>query len=320
MHPHAEVQQRLGLQVLFDFTDIVDAIRFAAEHGFRVLELNLANVAFSRQLRSVRARREIRAAARKHRVKLAAHAIDGPSFFIPDSRAVRCAVSGHKRVLDQAKEAGISRIVMHLGFEMRYGMDGGAAFLHEQYPELYRESVGNALTELKEHARGRAKLCVENVGGFRFEFVHELLDGLLGGNLGLCLDVGHVNVLSAGKRKTELAFFRRHWQHIAHVHLHDNHGKQDEHLALGDGTIDFVPFFRMLAPSEALMVFEVRPKEAALRCLEYYNRKEGLSRRTAPARTQSKGSRVRGSKGSGVLGSKGSRVLGSEGSRVGGKR
>ncbi len=261
--------------------------------------MNLGNIHFTRQLASKRERERIRAAARKYHVKLAAHAIDGPSFFIPNTRAVRCAVGELKRVMDQAKEAGISRVVMHLGFEMCYGQGGGTVLLHDAFPDFYLKSVSDALADLKAYAGGRTRLCIENVGGFRFEFVHEIMDRVLGGNLGLCLDVGHVNVLSARKRKIELAFFRRHWRHIYHVHLHDNHGKRDEHLPLGEGTIDFVPFFRMLAPTGAFMVFEVRPREAALRCLDYFNRR--IEPKLAKGRRQkakTKGSRIRGSKGS----------------------
>ena len=229
-------------------------------------------MAFAEQLSRKRERARIRQASRRCRVKLAAHAVDGASFFVPSPRVVRTAIRELTRLLDQSDEAGISRVVMHLGFEMCYGVDGGPGFLHDEFPDFYQESVGNALAELKEHARGRSRLCIENVGGFRFEFVHEIMDRLLGGSLGLCLDVGHVNVLSARKRKVELAFFRRHRRHVFHAHLHDNHGERDEHLALGEGTVDFVPFFRMLAASPALLVFEVRPRDAAVRCLEYYER------------------------------------------------
>jgi sugar phosphate isomerase/epimerase len=164
---------------------------------------------------------------------------------------------------------------MHLGFEMYYGHDGRSKFLHDVYPEWYERSVTGALDELKRYARGRTRLCIENVGGFRFGFVHRILDRLLGGYLGLCFDAGHVNTLSSAKRRKELAFFRRHKRHIHHSHLHDNHGTKDEHLAVGKGNIDFLPMFRLLADTPALLVFEVRPKEAAVESLDYFYRRIG---------------------------------------------
>ena len=273
MHPSRRVQQRLGLQVLFDFDDIIDAIGFAAAHGFGVLELNLGNLHFSQQLARKRERGRIRKAAKLVGVKLAVHAVGGPSFFEPSPRVSRCAVAELEWVLGQADEAGIVNVVMHLGFEMYYGMAEGSAFPHERFPEFYAELVGNALADLKEHARGKARLCVENVGGFRFPFVHDILERLLGGNLGLCLDVGHVNILSEGTRRKEVAFFKRHRRRVFHAHLHDNHGEHDEHLALGLGNIDFRRWFRFLADTPALMAFEVRPREQALASLDYFKRK-----------------------------------------------
>ena len=272
MHPHQRVRRRLGLQVLFDSSDIVDAIGFADRHGFGVLELNLGNILFGGQLARKRERRRIRAAARQSGIRLAAHALEGSSFFIPSRPALRAAVTDLKRLADQGAEAGIDRVVFHLGFEMYYSVNGRPAFPHEMFPDYFEDAVGGALAELKRYARGRTRLCIENVGGFRFAFVHRILDRLLGGSLGLCLDVGHVNTLGHRKR-AELAFFRRHARHILHSHLHDNHGEHDEHLVLGRGSIDFLPWFRMLARTRALISFEVRPKEAALECLDYYRRR-----------------------------------------------
>lgn len=275
MHPPSGVRSRLGLQILFDFNDILDGVEFAREHGFGALELNLGNIDFSRQLASRRQRGRIRTAANKARVRLAAHAIEGPSLFIPSRRAVRAAVTDLKKTMEQAADAGIGRVVMHLGWEMYYVLNGRPKFLHDVYPEWYERSVTDSLDELKRYARGRTRLCVENVGGFRFGFAQRILDRMLGGYLGLCFDVGHVNTLSPARRRKELAFFRRHRRQIHHSHLHDNHGREDEHLAVGKGNIDFVPMFKLLATTPALLVFEVRPKEAAVESLGYFDRRIG---------------------------------------------
>lgn len=272
MHPSVEVRRRLGLQILFDFQDAIEAIRFAAAEGFSVLELNLGNLDFGRQLARARDRARIRREARRLGITLAVHALEGPSFFIPSTRARRAAVSDLKTLLDQAADAGVKNVVMHLGFEMYYGLGRESVFPHDVFPDYYERSLGDALAELKDHARGRARLCIENVGGFRFEFGHRVMNRLLGGPLGLCLDVGHVFVLSSGKRAAELEFFRRHLRHIHHSHLHDNHGVRDEHLVPGQGRIRFLPMFRLLAATRALLVFEVRPRQAALEGREWFER------------------------------------------------
>jgi sugar phosphate isomerase/epimerase len=266
------VRQRLGLQILFDFSDITDAVEYARAHGFRVLELNLGNVNFTRQLESAPARARVRAAAERAGIVLAFHAVDGPSLFVPSDRVRQCAVAELKRQLDWAAAVGARNVVCHLGFDMHFGVDGANRYTHEEFPDYFRKGIAAALAELKSYARGRARLCVENVGGFRYDLVPPILKGLLGGNLGLCLDVGHLNILAPAQRARELAFFRRHRKSIFHSHIHDNSGVRDEHRALGKGRIDFTPFFRLLAGTDALLVFEVRPIEAALASREYFDR------------------------------------------------
>jgi sugar phosphate isomerase/epimerase len=266
------VRQRLGLQILFDFSDITDAIGFCSDHGLAVLELNLGNIEFQRQLAHARERRRIRAAALRQRVALAIHAIDGPSFFIPSDTVRAAGVRQLKQELDWARGIGARDVVMHLGFDMNFGLNGGARYTHQQFPDYYAAALSESLAELKAYARGRARLCVENVGGFRYGLTPPILGKLLGGNLGLCLDVGHLNIQPPKQRAKELAFFRKHLPSIFHSHVHDNSGLRDEHSALGRGRIDFVPFFGLLAKTDALIVFEVRPKESALESLRYFEK------------------------------------------------
>jgi sugar phosphate isomerase/epimerase len=272
VHAADAIRQRLGLQILFDYDDIVAAIEFAAANAFPVLELNLGNRNFAAQLEKARERAHVRAAAKKHRLTLAVHAIEGPSYFVPSRRVVAAGVGETKRLLDQCRDAGIAKVVMHLGFEMHYGQGEGYVYPHDYFPEFYRGLVRDALAELKAHARGRARLCIENVGGFRYQFVRDLLDRMLGGWLGLCFDIGHTNILRPAEREAELEFFERHVGRVCHCHVHDNNGVRDEHLAPGKGRIDFVPVLRMLAPTHSTLAFEVRPKEAALEARDYFNR------------------------------------------------
>jgi sugar phosphate isomerase/epimerase len=272
VHPSAKVRRRLGLQILFDFSSIIDAIGFCSDSGLHVLELNLGNIEFQRQLAHARERRRIRAAALRQEVALAIHAIDGPSFFIPSNGVRAAGVRQLKQELDWAAGIGARNVVMHLGFDMNFGMDGGSRYTHREFPEYYSRALVESLTVLKAHARGKARLCIENVGGFRYDLTLPILSRLLGGNLGLCLDVGHINVLKPEMRAKELAFFRKHRQSIFHSHVHDNSGLRDEHSALGRGRIDFMPFFRLLEKTDALVVFEVRPKDSALESLRYFEK------------------------------------------------
>ncbi|RJS76619.1 sugar phosphate isomerase/epimerase [Candidatus Bathyarchaeota archaeon] len=69
------------------------------------------------------------------------------------------------------------------------------------------------------------------------EFVRFYED--LGADLGLTLDVGHANV-----NGQIFEFIKTFPDKIVHAHLHDNHGKADEHLGIGDGNINWVKVVR----------------------------------------------------------------------------
>jgi sugar phosphate isomerase/epimerase len=59
-------------------------------------------------------------------------------------------------------------------------------------------------------------------------------------DLGFCYDSGHANMTG------ELDILDRYLERLAVTHLHDNHGKEDEHLHPGHGTIDWKPIISCL--------------------------------------------------------------------------
>jgi sugar phosphate isomerase/epimerase len=60
-------------------------------------------------------------------------------------------------------------------------------------------------------------------------------------NIGVVLDTGHANL--EGQIQPFLDLIPKK---IAHVHISDNHGETDEHLGLGDGSIDWKQFAKSL--------------------------------------------------------------------------
>lgn len=49
----------------------------------------------------------------------------------------------------------------------------------------------------------------------------------------MTIDFGHANTMG------KVNDFIKVLKSASHVHIHDNHGKSDEHLAIGEGTIDW---------------------------------------------------------------------------------
>lgn len=64
-------------------------------------------------------------------------------------------------------------------------------------------------------------------------------------NLRMTLDTGHAHIESKADSKM-LAFIERFPDRIYHVHANDNLGKEDNHLPIGAGTIDFPKIVKAL--------------------------------------------------------------------------
>ena len=87
----------------------------------------------------------------------------------------------------------------------------------------------------------------------------ELLSLLEGTEIGVCFDVGHAHVSG-----TMDSFFA-HSPGFVNVHIHDNRGERDEHLPIGDGSIDFQRVLEGLQGYTGKMVIESRSLNEAIR-------------------------------------------------------
>ncbi len=266
-----KLRPRIGLQILFDFNDIAEAISFAQDQGFKTLELNLNNLRFYQQLAQKDQRKRIRQLAEKNEINLLVHSPEGISFFIPDERVRTCALDSLKRMIDWSKEINVQRVTFHLGSDLFFGMTGKRVPTYEIYPEDFKQQITKVLIEIKNHAQNKIYACAENVGGFRYPFVLEILDNLLGDNLALTMDIGHIYRFQGEVREKEIKFFKDHQSFIKNCHIHDNRNEWDEHNIIGEGKIDFIPYFKMLADTDSYLIFEVRPKESAVECLKRFN-------------------------------------------------
>lgn len=88
------------------------------------------------------------------------------------------------------------------------------------------------------------------------EDLNELVDGT---NLGICFDVGHAN--TTGQMELMISTFK---DRIVNVHLHDNSGKKDEHLTIGEGTVNFPKVLESLSWYKGNYVIESKSLESAV--------------------------------------------------------
>ncbi|HOJ14297.1 MAG TPA: sugar phosphate isomerase/epimerase [Deltaproteobacteria bacterium] len=169
-----------------------------------------------------------------------------------------------KSLIDLCPGLGIHKATVHFWIDGRFaGVD-----LVSRKLEI--------LAEIVEHAQGKGVvICIENLSERvdSFEPAFRAIPGLM-----MTLDIGHAQLLS--RTNTSFGFIERCRERIAHVHVHDNHGgtsvKDDLHLALGDGMVDYRTIMAALVASgyDSTVTMEValcdmpRTREALLGCIE----------------------------------------------------
>jgi len=134
--------------------------------------------------------------------------------------------------LEAAAELGIEKVVLHPGFITGLGkfvLDKAKGYAIESLETILKKAVTLQIT-----------LCIENMfpqahflsRPYEFQPVFETFP-----EIRLTLDIGHAN-LGGGKNKSS-ELIRLHGYRIGHVHANDNFGKEDSHLPIGAGIIDF---------------------------------------------------------------------------------
>ena len=77
--------------------------------------------------------------------------------------------------------------------------------------------------------------CMENVMDTQPEPLLDVVKNVDDPRLRLCLDIGHIHV--APSQQPVEAWIQSMGPWISHAHIHNNHGQQDTHNALWDGSI-----------------------------------------------------------------------------------
>ncbi len=157
-----------------------------------------------------------------------------------DEEVRKFSIEEIKRTIEIAQKLGAPFIVIH-----------GGSFSKDN-SEVALERTRKSLEELNSYSK-RVKLAVENLptlGHFGNPsnelpiYVKDLLylvEGL--DNIGICFDIGHANTV-----KNSLEFYDeiKETGKIWDMHLHDNNGDKDDHLAIRKGNINWKDFLKKL--------------------------------------------------------------------------
>lgn len=123
-----------------------------------------------------------------------------------------------------ANKLGVDRIVLH---------SSAFPFLRDGYLEGWVETCEAFYRDIaREYG---LTICVENSFDLDPEPLLRLMRRCDDPNIRICLDIGHAHYSRAGIER----WFEDLGQYIACIHLSDNMGQFDDHLPLGEGTVDW---------------------------------------------------------------------------------
>lgn len=125
-----------------------------------------------------------------------------------------------------ASELNIALITMHPGHFSPLGR-----LVPKEVKKINKNSV-KKISEIAE--RYNVTIALENMPNQRITTCHSLKELLeiADNNVELCFDIGHANTNNNIHEFLDYGKF-------ANVHIHDNLGKDDPHLVIGKGNIDF---------------------------------------------------------------------------------
>lgn len=164
-----------------------------------------------------------------------------PSAIDPLIRSV--ALRRLQQAAEICMELGAPRMIAHSGYVPQM-----------YYPEWFVPRSIEFWREYLQTLPSGVEVLLENVLDTQPEHLARVCDGVDDARLKLCLDVGHVNAYSKQSAESWIQFLG---ERIAHVHLHNNHGAQDTHSALADGSIAIEGVLSMLekyAPAAAICI------------------------------------------------------------------
>ena len=164
------------------------------------------------------------------------------------------------QTVETAQKLGISRIVVHAGFIPTV-----------YFPEWFVPQSVEFWKELLERVPEGITLALENVMEPGPEMQMQIVSAVGDPRLRLCLDVGHANCELSRTRPEDWVAPMLPW--LSHVHLHDNFGKNDLHLPLGQGNLPVERLLhRLLTESDVTFTLENQNCAASLAWLREHER------------------------------------------------
>ncbi len=184
------------------------------------------------------------------------------AIFSVDSGIAKISQDRIIKALKTAQRLQCSKIIVHTGFNPMVADEWVENNTAEKIIAFY-SAIAPDYPDIT--------ICLENSFEDSFLLFEKIFTPQLPANVKMCLDTGHTHLFGI---QTTAELIERFAPHISHIHLHDNHGKIDEHLIPGDGTIDWpavsTAIQKVSSPTMLIEVFN--PQEIQLKIAQIKNR------------------------------------------------
>lgn len=183
-----------------------------------------------------------------------------------NERIREASVEEMLRTMEHSNKMGIEMITIHPGLY--------STVLHNveaRSTELAKQSLKTIEKGSREYG---VVAAIENMPSFRImmgQTPKDLLELIDGTDLMICFDIGHANTMGLMDECVD-TFGKR----IVNIHIHDNMGKNDDHMTIGDGKIDFIKILSKLKWYRGNYIIESKSMESAIVSKE---RLEGMLRK-----------------------------------------
>ena len=159
-----------------------------------------------------------------------------------------------------ANEIGTEAVVVHPGL---------ASFLANKYfIDTVYSYANESIKEIGDYGRDLGVLTtienMPNFDGMLYQNMHDLNELLVSLDMTMTLDIGHAN--HVGYAPDEMIF-----DSIKHMHVHDNFGDDDAHLAFGEGSIDLKYIINKFEEKnyDGIYIIEVNDLDSVKKSYEY---------------------------------------------------
>jgi sugar phosphate isomerase/epimerase len=180
-----------------------------------------------------------------------------------DSKVREVTIKRFMDVLDYSGLLEPGVVVFHSGYDK---------WKYDQRVDIWLERSLETWGPINEKAAGLGiKIAIENIFEDEPESLRLLMEKMNSGNFGVCFDTGHFNLFSSVSLTEWIEAVK---PYIIELHLHDNNGSGDDHLAIGDGIFDFRILFRLLEDINCVYTIEAHSvkdvKKSLKRFKEYF--------------------------------------------------